>query len=50
VRAGAISHVTGIDDPYEPPLDPEVECRTDRETPAESAAKVLRAIDARYHI
>ena len=44
-RAGEIGHVTGIDDPYEPPLAPEVECRTDRETPAESAASVLRAVD-----
>ena len=46
-RSGAMSHVTGLDDPYEPPLAPEVECRTDRETPAESAAKVLAAVDAR---
>ena len=44
-RAGEINHVTGIDDPYEPPLAPEVECRTDRETPAESAANVMRAVD-----
>jgi adenylylsulfate kinase len=44
-RAGEINHVTGIDDPYEPPLAPEVECRTDRETPAESAASVLRVVD-----
>jgi adenylyl-sulfate kinase len=43
-RAGEIGGVTGIDDPYEPPQTPEVECRTDRETPAESAAKVLAAI------
>jgi adenylylsulfate kinase len=44
-RAGEISHVTGIDDPYEPPFAPDVECRTDRETPAESAASVLRVVD-----
>ena len=40
-RAGEIKQFTGIDDPYEPPLHPEVECKTDRETPQESAAKVL---------
>ncbi len=40
-RAGEIKQFTGIDDPYEAPLDPEVECRTDQETPEESAAKVL---------
>ena len=44
-RAGEINHVTGIDDPYEPPFAPDVECRTDRETPAESAASVLRVVD-----
>jgi adenylylsulfate kinase len=46
-RAGEIIHVTGVDDPYEPPLAPEVECWTDRETPGESAAKVLAAVDRR---
>jgi len=40
-RAGEIKQFTGIDDPYEAPLNPEVECRTDQETPEESAAKVL---------
>jgi bifunctional enzyme CysN/CysC len=44
-RAGEMHGVTGIDDPYEEPLTPEVECMTDRETAAESAARVLRAID-----
>ena len=44
-RAGEIGHVTGVDDPYEPPLAADVECRTDRETPAQSAASVLRAVD-----
>jgi adenylylsulfate kinase len=28
-RAGEIAHFTGLDDPYEPPESPEVECRTD---------------------
>jgi adenylylsulfate kinase len=40
-RAGEIKCFTGIDDPYEPPLFPEVECRTDQESVAESATKVL---------
>lgn len=43
-RRGELRGFTGVDDPYEPPEHPDVECRTDRETPAESAAKVLRAI------
>src|ERR1035437_4950814 len=44
-RAGQLPAFTGIDDPYEPPLQPEVECRTDRETLEECIAKVLAAID-----
>ena len=48
-RAGGIQHVTGLDDPYEPPLQAEVECRTDRETPAESIAKVLGAVEHWYN-
>jgi adenylylsulfate kinase-like enzyme len=34
-----------LDDPYEQPLAPDLECRTDLETLEESAAKVLEAID-----
>ncbi|MDI9640321.1 adenylyl-sulfate kinase [Geitlerinema splendidum] len=40
-RAGEIQGFTGIDDPYEAPVKPEIECRTDRETVAESVAKIL---------
>jgi adenylylsulfate kinase len=40
-RAGEIKQFTGIDDPYEPPLDPEVECRTDQESLEECVARVL---------
>ncbi|MBD1910454.1 MULTISPECIES: adenylyl-sulfate kinase [unclassified Leptolyngbya] len=40
-RAGEIKQFTGIDDPYEAPLNPEVECHTDQETLEESTAKVL---------
>jgi adenylylsulfate kinase len=46
-RAGDIHGVTGIDDPYEAPLTPEVECHTDRESLAESVEKVLRAVEER---
>jgi adenylyl-sulfate kinase len=46
-RAGEIHGVSGLDDPYEPPLQPEVECRTDRETLAESVEKILHAVDER---
>jgi adenylyl-sulfate kinase len=43
-RAGTLRGFTGIDDPYEPPLHPEVECRTDKETVAESVEKVVSYI------
>jgi adenylyl-sulfate kinase len=46
-RSGELHGVTGMDDPYEPPLAPEVECRTDRETLADSVGKVLSTIDER---
>jgi adenylylsulfate kinase len=44
-RAGEIKGFTGIDDPYEPPLNPEVECRTDLEELEESVAKVLQKLE-----
>lgn len=40
-RAGEIKGFTGIDDPYEAPLNPEVECRTDLEELEESIEKVV---------
>ena len=44
-RAGEIPQFTGIDDPYEPPLNPEVECRTDLEELSESVAKVIHKLE-----
>lgn len=41
VRAGKIKQFTGIDDPYEPPINPEVECRTDLEELSESVDKIF---------
>jgi adenylylsulfate kinase len=40
-RAGKIKQFTGIDDPYEPPTNPEVECRTDLEELTESVDKIF---------
>jgi adenylyl-sulfate kinase len=43
---GELKNFTGVSDPYEPPVDPEVICYTDgRETPEESAAKVLAKLE-----
>lgn len=38
---GELANFTGISDPYEPPLAPEIHVRTDRETVAESRATIL---------
>ncbi|HVZ81471.1 MAG TPA: adenylyl-sulfate kinase [bacterium] len=43
-KAGEIKGFTGVDDPYEPPLNPEVVCRTDTESVEESVEKVLQKI------
>ncbi len=40
-RSGEIKEFTGVSDPYEEPENPEVECRTDQETPEESAQNIL---------
>ena len=44
-RAGEIKSFTGIDDPYEPPLNPDIECRTDLEELDESVAKVWQKLE-----
>ena len=42
---GEIKGFTGVDDPYEEPLHAEVVCETDRQTPEESAEKVLSKLE-----
>ena len=44
-RAGEIKKFTGINDPYEAPNNPEVECRTDLEELSESVDKVLGKLE-----
>jgi bifunctional enzyme CysN/CysC len=43
-RAGEITGFTGIDDPYEPPLTPDVVLRPSDGDPAAQAARVVRAL------
>ncbi|XTZ09679.1 MAG: adenylyl-sulfate kinase [cyanobacterium endosymbiont of Rhopalodia yunnanensis] len=43
-RSGEIKSFTGIDDPYECPLNPEIECRTDLETLEESVNKIWKKL------
>jgi len=43
-RAGEIKTFTGISDPYEAPLTPDLECRTDLESVPESIQRVIDAV------
>jgi adenylylsulfate kinase len=45
-RAGQIKGFTGIDDPYEPPLTPELHLRTDQLTIAQSVAQLIALLEA----
>lgn len=45
--AGDIRHFTGIDDPYEAPLQPEVTCKTDEEPAALSLGRILAYLEGR---
>jgi adenylyl-sulfate kinase len=45
--AGEIAHFTGVSDPYEPPLAPEVTIHSDRESPEEGVEKVWQALTTR---
>jgi adenylylsulfate kinase len=45
-RAGEIPEFTGVSDPYEPPLDPEIRLQTSGRTPEESAAEVVAWLEA----
>jgi len=46
-RAGKIENFTGVSDPYEPPLNPEVELRTDRDSVSHCVHKVLSYLENR---
>lgn len=42
--AGEVKHFTGVSDPYEPPLAPEVTINSSTETPEESIEKIWAAL------
>jgi adenylylsulfate kinase len=46
-RAGMIKDFTGIDDPYEEPLNPEIVCYTAKESIEESVAKIIAELERR---
>lgn len=49
-EAGELKRFTGVDDPYEEPEKPEIEIRTDKESPARSAQKVIDFLVAKGYI
>jgi len=48
--AGEIANFTGVSDPYEEPLHPEVVCDTSRESLAQSLSKVIAALERLGHL
>ncbi len=48
--AGEIQNFTGVSDPYEDPLNPEIVVETDKETLAESVTNVLQGLEELGHI
>jgi adenylyl-sulfate kinase len=47
-RSGELRGLSGFDDPYEPPLNPEVECRTDEETIDQSVGRIAASLRSRF--
>ena len=48
--AGEIKNFTGVSDPYEPPIHPEIVIDTQKETPEDSAARILQELERRWLI
>ena len=48
--AGEIKNFTGVDDPYEEPLKPEVVVETDKESVEESIAKIIKTLEMMAYI
>jgi adenylylsulfate kinase len=46
-RDGKLKGFTGVDDPYEVPLHPDVTCFSDRESVDESVSKIIYALEDR---
>jgi adenylylsulfate kinase len=46
-RAGQLKGFTGVDDPYEAPLNPEIEIKTQSEDPQTSALKILSYLESK---
>jgi adenylylsulfate kinase-like enzyme len=49
-RSGKIRHFTGIEDSYEAPINPEIICRTTKESIEECINKVVAELERLDHI
>jgi len=49
-RAGQLRGFTGVDDPYEAPLEPELVVRTGQQTPEQLVAQVITLLEERGHL
>lgn len=49
-RSGQIRGFTGVDDPYEPPLSPEIEISTSDESPEDSAARISKELETHGYL
>jgi adenylyl-sulfate kinase len=49
-RALQIKNFTGVSAPYEPPLNPEIEVRTDKLSAAEAVDKILRHVQKHFGV
>ncbi len=43
--SGELKNLTGVSDPYERPVEPEITVQTNLETPAESAGQIIRWLE-----
>ena len=48
--AGEIANFTGVSDPYEAPLNPEIVIHTAEETPEQSAARIMAYLEQHGYI
>jgi adenylylsulfate kinase len=49
-RAGQLKNFTGIDDPYEPPLNPEITIDATAVSPQEAAARLIAYLETHGHL
>ncbi len=47
---GEIKHFTGVDDPYEEPVDPEILVETDKESVEQSVSKIIKTLEILNYI